>query len=119
MSEPSSTTGPIELARMEGRTLVVAVSGEIDLHNSPALRTRLLELLTTLQPAKLVINLAKVPYMDSSGVAVLVEALRRLRKTSGTVSLVALQPRVHGIMDIARLGAVFPIVKDEAEALLK
>jgi anti-sigma B factor antagonist len=117
---PSSVppADPVVSFRMEQRTQIAVVRGEIDLHNSPKLRIRLLHLLDENNPTKLVLNLADVPYMDSSGVAVLVEMLRRLRKTQGSVVLAGLQPRVRGILEIAQLTSVFPIVPDEAAALL-
>jgi anti-sigma B factor antagonist len=114
---PTPPGDPVISWRKEKNALIAAVRGEIDLHNSPKLRIRLLHLLDENTPAKLILNLAEVPYMDSSGVAVLVEMLRRLRKTQGTVTLAALQPRVRGILEIAQLTTVFPIVPDEAAAL--
>lgn len=108
---------PVISWRKENAALVAVVRGEIDLHNSPKLRIRLLHLMEETTPGKLILNLAAVPYMDSSGVAVLVEMLRRLRKTQGAVILAGLQPRVRGILEIAQLTTVFPIVPDEAAAL--
>src|SRR6185503_8511069 len=89
-------------ARQEGDAVIVAVQGEIDLHNSPELRTQLLGLLAKHSPKKLIINLSQVPYMDSSAVAVLIESLQKLRKTGGRVFLANLQPRVRGLLEIAR-----------------
>jgi len=74
-------------------------------------------ILTRHAPKRLVLNLAEVPYMDSSAVAVLVETLQKMRKAGGKVYLSNLQPRVQGLIEIARLGTIFVIVKDEAEAL--
>lgn len=119
MRHPSPGAELIPSERMEGRALVVAICGEIDLHNSPALRGRLLDLVARNDPDRLVANLSQVPYMDSSGVAVFVELLRRLRKGGGSISLVSLQPRVQSILEIARLGTVFQIAKDEQEALVR
>jgi anti-anti-sigma factor len=104
-------------ARTEGDALIVAVRGEIDLHNSPELRTEVLDLIVKNSPKRLILNLGQVPYMDSSACAVLVEALRRVRGFGGKVYLVALQPRVKGLLEIARLGTIFTIALDEAEAL--
>ena len=87
--------------------MVVAVRGEIDLHNSPELRTELLDLLVKHGPQRLVLNLAQVPYMDSSAIAVLVELLQKVRKTGGRIFLTNLQPRVKGLLEIARLGSIF------------
>jgi anti-anti-sigma factor len=106
-------------ARTEGDALIAAVCGEIDLHNSPELRTQILALIAKSAPKRLVLNLTQVPYMDSSACAVLVESLRRMRTLGGRVLLVGLQPRVKGLLEIARLGTIFTIVADETEALTK
>ena len=109
----------VPAARTEGDAVVASVRGEIDLHNSPSLRGEILELMTKHQPRRLVLNLAQVPYMDSSAIAVLVEALQKMRKTGGRIFLTNLQPRVKSLLDIARLGSIFTLTKDEAEALAK
>jgi anti-sigma B factor antagonist len=117
MSELRTGSDLIPAARKEGDAVIVAVRGEIDLQNSPELRTELLDLLVKHSPQRLVINLAQVPYMDSSAIAVLVELLQKVRKTGGKIFLTNLQPRVKGLLEIARLGSIFGIVGDEAEAL--
>src|ERR1044072_5111298 len=119
MAELRTRSDLISAARKEGDAVVVAVRGEIDLHNSPELRGDLLELLARQSPARLVLNLGQVPYMDSSAVAVLVEALQKIRKTGGRIYLTSLQPRVKGLLEIARLGTIFVITADEAEAMKK
>ena len=119
-AEALKTTSPlVPSARKDGDAVVVAARGEIDLNNSPELRSELFMILTRHAPKRLVLNLAEVPYMDSSAVAVLVETLQKMRKAGGKVYLSNLQPRVQGLIEIARLGTIFVIVKDEAEALLK
>ena len=117
MSELRTHSDLIPAARKEGDAVIVSVRGEIDLQNSPELRTELLDLLVKHSPQRLVLNLAQVPYMDSSAIAVLVELLQKIRKNSGRVYLTNLQPRVKGLLEIARLGSIFGIVSDEAEAL--
>jgi anti-anti-sigma factor len=119
MMELQTSTDLLPVARLEERTLVASVRGEIDLHNSSELRTELLDLLRKHTPVRLVLNLGEVPYMDSSAVAVLVETLRRLRTVGGKVVLTDLQPRVLGLLEIARLAALFTIAKDEAEGMTK
>jgi anti-anti-sigma factor len=104
-------------ARTEGDALIIAVKGEIDLHNSSELRTEIMDLIGKHSPHRLVLNLDLVPYMDSSACAVLVESLRRMRTLNGKVYLVSLQPRVKGLIEIARLGSIFTIAANEAEAL--
>ena len=107
----------IPAARKEGDTVIAQVAGEIDLHNSPEMRGALLNVLLKDQPKKLVLNLAAVPYMDSSAIAVLVEALRKIQRHGGKICLSNLQPRVKGLLEIARLNSIFTIVADEADAL--
>jgi anti-sigma B factor antagonist len=104
-------------SRTEGSAVVASLRGEIDLHNSSELRDAVLSLLTPQVPPKLVLNLAEVPYMDSSGIAVLVEALSRLRRAGGKICLTNLQPRVRSILEIARLNTLFILAADEKAAL--
>ena len=117
MSDLRTTSDLLPSARKEGDAVIVAVRGEIDLQNSPELRTELLDLMAKHSPQRVVINLEQVPYMDSSAIAVLVELLQKVRKTGGRIFLTNLQPRVKGLLEIARLGSIFSIVNDEAEAL--
>jgi anti-sigma B factor antagonist len=121
-SRPSNVRVNSELVpstRYQGDAALVTVRGEIDLHNSPELRTALLNMLNERQPKKLILNLGQVPYMDSSAIAVLVEALQKLRKTGGKIYLTQLQPRVKGLLEIARLDSIFAIVASDEDALKK
>lgn len=117
MSELRTSTELVPSARTEAGALIMAVRGEIDLQNSPELRTELIDLTMKNPSPRVVINLAQVPYMDSSAIAVLVELLQKVRKAGGRIYLTNLQPRVKGLLEIARLGAIFSIVDDEADAL--
>ncbi len=117
MSDLNTKSALVPGARKEGDALIAALRGEIDLHTSSELRASLLELLQSQQPKKLVLNLSQVPYMDSSAIAVLVEALQKMRKSGGKVYLSNLQPRVKGLLEIARLDTIFVVVKEEADAL--
>ncbi len=119
MPELKTGTDLVPSARLEGDAVFASLKGEIDLHNSPAVRTALLDMLNKNQPKKLILNLSQVPYMDSSAIAVLVESLQKIRKLGGKIFLTDLQPRVKGLLEIARLDAIFGICKDEAEALTK
>jgi len=112
-----TATDLVPAARTEGDALILTVHGEIDMHNSPVLRTEILDLVGKHLPRKLVLNLTDVGYMDSSACAVLVQALRRMRELGGKIYLTGLQPRVKGILEIQRLVSIFNVVKDEAEAL--
>ena len=67
----------IQVENRDGSVLVTPI-GEVDLARSPSLRSRLAQVLGD-SPARLVVDLSQVPYMDSSGVATLVEALQQSR----------------------------------------
>ncbi len=105
--------------RSEGTAVLASIHGDIDLHNSPDLRGRLLRMLEGKKPEKVILNLAEVPYMDSSAIAVLVETMQRVRPHKGKIILTNLQPRVKSLIEIAKLHTVFGIAADEAAALGK
>jgi anti-anti-sigma factor len=107
----------IKSTRRDGNAAVVAVTGEVDLHNSRDLREVLLGQLEDSAVKKLVLNLADVPYMDSSALAAMVESLQRISKNGGKVYLTNLQPRVRGLLEVARLNTIFVVVADESDAL--
>ena len=119
MSEQSENDKLISDVREEGNAIIASLQGEIDLHTSPDLRGQLLRMLESKKPKKLILNLAAVPYMDSSAIAVLVEMLQRVSKTGGGVYLTNLQPRVKGLLEIARLETIFVVAATEEEAIKK
>ncbi|MHC4081745.1 MAG: STAS domain-containing protein [Planctomycetota bacterium] len=92
--------------------------GEIDLSCAAMLRQQLGHVQDG-RPTRLVIDLSGVPYMDSSGVATLVEAMQIARRTGSKLVLAALQEKVRSIFEIARLDMVFSIVNsvDDASSL--
>ena len=91
--------------------VVLTPNGEIDLSSSPELRESLLSALRD-NPKKLIVNLSKTPYMDSSGVATLVEAMQKAMRSKTTLVLCGMEEKVRSIFEIARLDAVFTIVDD-------
>lgn len=103
-------------SEQRGTTTIVLPSGEIDLNASPVLRQEL-KRVGTARPQRLIVNLAGVPYMDSSGVATLVEAMQQARKNSSKLVLCGMQDKVRSIFEIARLDTVFTIVADVDTAM--
>lgn len=110
---PEDTVVGIEI--VEGG-VVVSPEGDIDLSRSPSLRTSLRQALGT-RPAKLIVDLEQVDYMDSSGIATLVEALQNARRSGTPMVLCCMKERVRSIFEIARLETVFTIVETRAGAL--
>lgn len=99
-----------------GTASVVTPRGDIDMGSSPALRDHLRRAQES-RPERLVIDLSSVEYMDSSGLATLVEAMKYARTQKTRLILAALQPRVRAIFEIARLHQFFTIVPGVSEAL--
>ena len=115
-SERSSSDDIVKQVRELSEAVAVDISGDVDLHRSPALRETLAKLIDQ-NPGRLVLNLTEVGYMDSSGVATLVEALQRIQRKQGRLLLHSLNPRVQSIFEIARLESIFEIYPSEDEAL--
>ena len=101
--------------RIEKGTTIVDVVGQIDLGSSPALRKTLLE---TLNGTKSVaINLSAVRYIDSSGIASLVEVLREARNSEKRLVLFGVTGAVLQVLQLTRLTGVFEICETEEQAL--
>lgn len=105
----------VNTQNIDGAT-VIAPEGDIDLSRSPVLRTSLREAQTG-KPKRLVVDLGLVDYMDSSGVATLVEALQIARKNNTRMVLCGMKDRVRSIFEIARLDTVFTIAASREAAL--
>jgi anti-sigma B factor antagonist len=87
---------------------VIRPKGDIDLSRAPAFRVEIAKYMKDTSGA-LFIDLSQVPYMDSSGVATLVEALQLTNRSGVKLALYGLQDRVRSIFEIARLDTVFKI----------
>jgi anti-sigma B factor antagonist len=95
---------------------VFALQGDIDFHFSPVLRTMLQARLNARCPA-LVLDFSEVEFIDSRGIATILEYLRDCATYGGRVALAALNPVVKPIIDIVRLDTVMPIYTSVAEAI--
>ena len=93
------------------RPTVISLEGEIDLHVSPRIAATLTSAVKE-KPHNLIVDLAKVSYIDSSGLAVLIEAMQSIEKYGGKFALAGLQENVKPIFEIARLDQVFRIFPD-------
>ncbi|MDX2148695.1 MAG: STAS domain-containing protein [Planctomycetota bacterium] len=91
------------------------VRGEIALAEATQFRAAIKEAQDR-QPKKLVINLAGVGYMNTPGLAALVEALQVSRKTNRALALTGLSEKVRAVFEMARLTKVFSIYPSAAEA---
>ena len=106
----------VQGVRREDGVALVALAGDVDLHRTVELRGCLLEVIQE-KPKMTIVNMEKVEFMDSSGVAALIEALQLSRRNGGKLKLVGMQRRVRSIFEISRLESIFEIYESEAEAL--
>ena len=95
---------------------IFAPEGAIDLHVSPELRTSLRAIIDQEKPKRLVVDLSRVPYIDSSGIAVLIGAMQSLEHEGGTFLLAGAQDGVRMIFESARLDQYFRLFPDVAAA---
>src|SRR5213596_2416979 len=98
------------------RPNVLPLDGEIDLHVSPNV-TASLRMMIEKKPKQLIVDLARVSYIDSSGLAALIEGMQNVQQYGGTFALASLQEPVRTIFEIARLDQIFRIYPDVNAAL--
>lgn len=95
---------------------VLEVRGEVDMHTSPRVRDAQIRLLKQ-GARRIVVDLSGVPYMDSSGIATLIEGLQWCRREGRDFRLAGLSPTVRDVFELARLADVFEIFPTRDEAL--
>jgi anti-sigma B factor antagonist len=95
---------------------IITLEGEIDLHESPNVREALRPLIDQKIP-RIYVDMTEVGYIDSSGLAVLIDAMQRIANYGGKFGLIGLRPAVRTVLEIARLDQVFRVYPDRATAL--
>lgn len=100
----------------EGFT-ILDISGDIDLAHSPQMRKALLAEIKVKKIPKVFLNLKNVRYIDSSGIASLVEGLKASRDAGSRLILYGLNTSVREVMQLSRLQKIFEIFEDEQQAL--
>lgn len=104
-------------ARRLDKTTVFDISGDIDLATSPELRKPLLRELRELRTPRVVLNLKAVRYIDSSGVASLVEGLKASRDVGSRFILFGLNTTVREVLQLSKLVRIFEICENEEQAV--
>jgi anti-sigma B factor antagonist len=102
------------ITEQSGR-VVIALSGEIDMEEAPKVRRALLDVMK--QKRDILVDLSQVTYIDSSGIASLIEGLQAARKQKNDLALVSVSQRARRVLELARLDKVFAIHADLAAAL--
>ena len=95
---------------------IMALRGDVDMNTSPDVRKNMGEVFRQGGAKALLIDLSGVRYMDSSGIATLVEAMQNCMKRGMRLRLVALSPPVRDVFELARLASVFEIFPGVNEA---
>lgn len=97
---------------------ILEVVGEIDVYTAPQFKEAVNEIISSGQK-DLIVNMAQVTYMDSSGFGTLLSATKRLRPEGGTVNLVSVNSAIDRMLRITRLNTVFGIYGAIDEAIEK
>ena len=104
----------IKSMKQEG-VLVIQVEGEINISTSPELK----KLFEKEASQKIVVDLKNVTYIDSSGLATLVEMLKRARTQGGGLALASMSLKVKSLFEITKLDKLFSIFETQEEAISK
>ena len=104
-------------ARRVEQATILDVSGNIDISNSPEVRKALLKEIREKGVSRVVLNLSGVGYIDSSGVASLVEGLKASRDLGSRLILFGLSESAREVLKISRLLKLFEVYDDETQAI--
>ena len=101
---------------LDERTHVISVSGEIHVSTAPEFSRRLNEAIAGGKTA-VVLDLTGVEFIDSTGLSVLLNGLRRVTRAGGRMALVCTNPTVMRLFEITRLDSTFDIATTREAAL--
>lgn len=100
----------------KGDVVVCCVDGEVDINTSPSIK-KTFDKAMQKKSDRVIINLKNVTYVDSSGLATLVEILKNMRQYGGKLKLCNLSPKIKSLFEITKLEKLFDIQPDEEEAI--
>jgi anti-sigma B factor antagonist len=113
LTSARTNTGDLEIdIRNADGAALVCLRGRLDIESSPALRDRLLGILQSDPPRSLVVELSEVPYIDCSGIATLIEALKAARNSGTVLRLHGLHDRLLHLFDATGVLALFGSTED-------
>ena len=96
--------------------VLLTVEGQVDMHTSPDLRAKLRECLEK-KANPVLVDLTKVGFIDSSGLATLIEALQAVGKYGGRLRLFGLSPAVKNLFKLSNLISIFDIRDTREDAV--
>jgi anti-sigma B factor antagonist len=106
----------IEDEPIDDATHVIELGGEVDLYTAPEFKERMVELIET-GKKRIVVDLSKATFIDSTTLGVLVGGVKRLRPAGGSLALVCTDENITKIFEITGLDRVFPIHESREDAL--
>ncbi len=95
---------------------ILDLDGEIDLYKSPDVRADMGKLIVK-KIKCVVINFQKVTYIDSSGLATMIDAFQKMRVYGGKLAIASLAKSVRSVFEVSRLDKLFTIYDDETSAV--
>jgi len=102
----------MEFSREEKDDLtVVSLTGEVDMKSSPELRQELREVANS-SVSRVAINLQDVSYIDSSGIATLIECLKNVSQHGGKLTLIGVNDDIYPVFELAHLTDVFTLKRN-------
>jgi anti-sigma B factor antagonist len=96
---------------------IVTISGEIDLYTAPRLHGELAAVLVDGTPPRVVIDMSRVEFCDSTGMNVLLSCLRRVHERGGELEIASPKPAVRKILQVTGLDSVFKLVDSPKPAV--
>ena len=106
----------ITVHQVKEKVMVVRLEDRLDAHTAPILKEKIAALVGD-GVALLIVNLAKVDFIDSSGLAALVSGMKRTRLQGGNLKLVAVQSVAMRVFELTLLDRVFEFYPDEEAAV--
>lgn len=103
-------------SKIEKQTALLRISGDVDMYSSPEARNAIMALVRKKVPT-IIVDLTGVSYMDSSGVATLIEGLQQCNQYNGRLLLAGLRDNVREVFELTRLDKIFNIFTDVESAL--
>lgn len=99
---------PMIIDKQNGAT-VISIRGEVDHHSARTIMENIDQTISSQLPMKLVLDLSSVSFMDSSGIAVLLRALRQMNQLGGNLRVTGIPPQPRKVLDAAGIGRLITL----------
>jgi len=104
---------------MRGKTLVIAVSGDIDHHCASEVKEKVDNAIERDNMKNIIFDFSKVSFMDSSGIGMIMGRYKLIERRGGTLSICAMESGTKRIFDISGLGKIIKTYDSVASAMSK